>query len=498
MKSLPLAKRIPQLAGYLWAFSGTLLGTVLLSPVHNRLDLSNVALLYVLGVVVIAVSFGRGPAVVTALSGSLCYAYVFVPPHFSLAITEVQYLLAASIMLVVALLVGHLTSRLKQHADFADRKSVESTTLYGLARELAGAPTPAAVIDAVSQFLASALQARQIRVFFSGDCASACGPANPALLKQCAERNEFLSSPTSQGCFYALIPLTAASGIQGVLGFETRSSSLKTQDAIEYIETVASVLAVALERSHFAEKARETEVKHAAEALRSSILSALSHDLRTPLTALVGMAETIALGKASPERQKNMLEAVRNQAVSISQQMTKLLDMARLSVGKIELNTAWQPVEEVLGATMQQVRSHWNEREVLVNVASGLPPVNIDAVLIERVLWNLVENAIKYSPADTPVEIAVRQVGEQMEITVCDAGAGIAAENMLRIFDLFQRGRTESDIPGVGLGLSIARTIVEAHGGAISAGNRESGGSCFCVRLPIEPAPSFAEMDQPA
>lgn len=498
MRLFPQAHRVPPLAAYLWAFSGTLLGSLLLSPLRHFLDLSNVALLYVLGVVVMAVSFGRGPAVATALFGSLCYAYVFVPPHFSLAITEIQYLLAACIMLVVALLVSHLTSRLKQHADFAGRKSIESTTLYGLAQELAGAPTPDAVIGAVSRFLASALRARRIRVFFSGDCASDCGPVNRALLKQCAERNEFLSSPTSQGWFYALIPLTAASGIQGVLGFEAPSSALKTQDAVEYIETVASVLAVALERSHFAEKARATEVKHAAEALRSSILSALSHDLRTPLTALVGMAETVALGKASPERQKQMLEAIRNQALSISQQMSKLLDMARLSVGKLQLNTDWQPVEEVLGATLQQVRAHWQAREVRVDVASRLPPINIDAVLIERVLWNLVENAIKYSPAESPVDIAVRQIGQQMEISVCDAGGGISAENMSRIFDLFQRGSAESAIPGVGLGLSIARTIVEAHGGEISAENRPAGGSCFRVRLPIEPAPSFEEMDRPA
>lgn len=498
MRYLQQSRWITQFAGYLWAFSGTFLGSLLLSPVRSLVDLSNIALLYVLGVVVVAVSFGRGPAVTTALFGSLFYAYVFVPPHFSLAITELQYLLAACIMLVVALLVGHLTSRLKDHADFASRKSVESTTLYGLAQELAGAPTPEAVTHAASQFLATALDAQQIRVFFPDDFAVAANPVNPALLRQCAERNEFLSRPTSQGRFYALIPLTAASGIQGVLGFEVESSVLGTQDAVEYIETAASVLAVAIERSNFAEKARETEVKHAAEALRSSILSALSHDLRTPLTALVGMAETVALGKASPERQNYMLAAIRDQAVSISQQMTKLLEMAKLSAGKLQLNTAWQPVEEVLGATMQQIRSHWPAREVLVKVANALPPVNIDAVLIERVLWNLVENAIKYSHADTAVEISVRQVGRQMEITVCDGGPGITPENMLKIFDLFQRGKTESEIPGVGLGLSIAKTIVEAHGGVIFARNRQGGGSCFCVSLPIENPPCFEEMDGPA
>lgn len=176
------------------------------------------------------------------------------------------------------------------------------------------------------------------------------------------------------------MPLTAASGVQGVLGLELEAYALSSAEAVETIETVASVVAVAMERSFFAAKARETEIKHAAESLRSSILSALSHDLRTPLTALVGMAETVALGKAPAERQKSMLEAIRNQALSISQQMTNLLDMAKLSAGKFELNTDWQPIEEVIGASLQQVKSHWPERDIRVALEPNLPPLNIDAV----------------------------------------------------------------------------------------------------------------------
>lgn len=495
MRSETQAVHRPQLSGYLWAFVVTLGGTLLLSPVHTLFELSNVALLYVLAVVVVAARFGRAPAVATALLGSLCFAYVFVPPHFSLAITELQYLLTALLMLVVAMIVGHLTSRLKQHADFANRKSLASSTLYGLARDLAGARTTAGVIESASQFLAESLTATRVRVFFPEHFGDAGDPVNPALLRECAERQEILSRPTGAGRFYALIPLNAASGIQGVLGFEAGSSTLATADAIEYIQTVASVLAVALERSHFADRARETELKHAAESLRSSILSALSHDLRTPLTALVGMAETVALGKAGPERQQQMLEAIRNQALSISQQMTNLLDMAKLSVGKLQLNTAWQPVDEVLGATMQLVASQWKERRVTLDVSRDLPPINIDAVLIERVLWNLLENAIKYSPAEQAVDVSVRCHGEQMEIAVCDAGPGIAAESLERIFDPFQRGKSESDIPGVGLGLSIAKTIVEAHGGTLSAHARAGGGSCFRIRLPLGNPPFFGEMD---
>lgn len=484
--------------GYLWAVLGTPLGSLLLSPLHNRVDLSNIALLYVLAVVAVAVTYGRGPAVASALSSSLCYAYFFVPPHFSLAITEAQYLLATVIMLVVALMVSHLTSRLKRHADYAHQKSIESTKLYELSQALAGALTPASVTALTSRFFVDSLDARQVRVFAPSEFDSVAAPLTPALLLQCVERGQLLSRPLGSGIFYTVMPLSAASGIQGVLGLEVDASALSSEQAVEHIETVASVVAVALERSFFAAKARETEVKHAAETLRSSILSALSHDLRTPLTALVGMAETVALGKAPAERQKAMLEAIRNQALSISQQMTKLLDMAKLSAGKFELNTDWQPVEEVIGATLQQVASQWPAREIHIALEPKLPPLNIDAVLIERVLWNLIENAIKYSPDASPVEIAVNRSTEHIAIDVRDRGPGIDQDRREQLFELFQRGHAESGVPGVGLGLSIARTIVEAHGGRISVDNRDGGGCCFRVELPMGNPPVFTDIDAPA
>lgn len=347
-------------AGYAWAALAILIATLVALPIRALIEPSNVALLFVLAVVFTAVRHGRGAAVFAALAGSATFAYVFLPPHFSLLITEARYLLSALVMLLVALMVGHLTSRLK----------------------------------------------------------------------------------------------------------------------------------------HQTEMARATEIRHAAETLRTSILSALSHDLRTPLTALVGMADTLALGKASPERQKHLLEAIRNQAMSINQQMGKLLDMARLRSGTIELDMAWQPVEEVIGATLRLVRAQWKDREVSVDIEPGLPPLRLDAVLMERVLWNLLENAIKYSPPEAPVELIVRAAGDCIEIGVHDSGCGLPPGSDESLFGMFRRGHAESDIPGVGLGLAIARTIVEAHGGSISAANRTGGGASFRVHLPIGAPPSFSELEE--
>lgn len=494
--------RIPTLpgvaAGYVAATLGIVAGSVALSPLHADLDLSNLALLYVLGVVAIAVRFGRGPAVSAALLGSLCFAYFFVPPHFSLAITEAQYLLSAVIMLAVAVMVGHMTSRLKQHADDVERKSAESADLYVLARNLAGASTREEVLRFAASFLESSLGARDVRVVGADGRGDDVGGPSPALVAECAERDRIVTAAFGSDLVRLYVPLRAASGLQGVVtcvvdaGFSARTT------AVESLETAKSVLAVALERSHFVARANETEIRHAAETLRSSILSALSHDLRTPLTALVGMTETLAHGRLSDERQRYLLEAVRSQSMSISQQMTKLLDMARLSSGPNQLDKAWQPVEEVLEATIRLVRAQWKDREITLDVEAGLPPICIDAVLIERVLWNLLENAVKYSPAETPIEVAARRVGDQVEVAVCDAGPGLPELDPESLFERFRRGRTESDIPGLGLGLSIARTIVEAHGGTIEAENRFGGGSCFRVRLPVGELPDFGQMEDSA
>ncbi len=492
--------RIPDnlLAAFLGSTAIPVVVTFAVLPFRLAIDLSNVALLYVLSVVVAASRYGRGPAVLNAIIGSLLFAYVFVPPHFSLAITETQYLLTAMIMLVVALLVSHLTSKLKRHADFSERKSKQSRTLYEFAQALSGAQTSAAVLDITRHFFAESLAARHSNVIFPPDYANPQVPASPALIQACLAQRELLSKPTARGFFYILLPLSATNGIQGVLGIEIASGNLQNQDSVEYLETLASVVSVALERSRFAELARESEVKHASELLRSSILSALSHDLRTPLAALVSMADTAALGKASPERQKHLLEAIRNQAMSIGQQMLNLLEMARLSSGSIELQRAWQPVEEVIGSVLQLIRGQWKDREISLDIAPNLPPLNIDAVLIERVLWNLLENAIKFSPGESMIELAVRQLAGQIEISVSDSGPGLPEDEMDKLFNAFQRGHKESDIAGIGLGLSIARTIVEAHEGQLSAANRLGGGACFRILLPIGEPPDLLAEDNPS
>lgn len=470
--------------------------TLALMPLRERIDLSNAALLYVLLVVMAGARYSRGPAVATALVGALLYAYVFVPPHFSLAITEIQYLLSASIMLVVALLVGHLTASLKARAEEIQSRERHSRALYELARDLTATLTRTEVEEIAGRFLGQVLLASETRIVTEEEFAHPPRPASPAILQTAVDRGEPLVVPVPERrATLVLLPLLTSGGPHGVMCFLIAPSVAGLESTWELLKTVASVVAVAVERAHFAAVARETEVRMTAEALRNSILAALSHDLRTPLTALLGMADNLALGKVGPERQQAMFQALRGQALAINQQVMNLLDMARLRSGNLELNEAWQPVEEVIGTAVQQVRSQWPEREIAVDIPPDLPPLRFDAVLIERVLWNLLENAMKYSPPQSPVDIVVRPAEDLVDVMVCDRGPGLPLGGEEELFGVFRRGRVESSIPGVGLGLSIARTIAEAHGGQVVASNREGGGACFRLRLPVGSPPRLEDLE---
>ncbi len=473
--------------------------TLLISPLLAAIDLSNIALLYVLLVVATAIWSGRGPAVVTALLGSLAFAFVFVPPYFSLAITEVQHIITALIMLGVALLVGHLTSTLKSHAETAELREQHSRALYVLASQLTAAQTPADVLKISTHFLTTLFRVDDVRILPPGEFDNLPAPLSPAGLADIVASRNLATVPVP-GTTHVLmiVPLRVSKELQGVLGIVLDDAGMLTGHVRELLETMASVVAVALQRIHYAELAKATEAKMASETLRSAILSALSHDMRTPLTALVGMADTVAEGRAQPDKQHAMILAIRDQALTINRMVGNLLEMARLQSGAVTLNKAWQPVEEVIGASLQQMRLQLDGHPVTVEIIPGLPPVEFDAVLMERAICNLLENATKYSPSGTGIELSAGKTNNWLEIEVCDRGPGLPDGSDAEIFGLFRRGQRESNIPGVGLGLAIVRTIVEAHGGRVDAENRSDGGACFRLHLPMGAPPHVAELEAEA
>jgi len=291
------------------------------------------------------------------------------------------------------------------------------------------------------------------------------------------------------------LPLRAPMRVRGVVAvapFDGEASALLGQR--QRLETMASLVAIAIERVHYVEVAQRTQVQMVSERLRSSILSALSHDLRTPLTSLVGLADSLTL--ARPPLGEVALEtavAIREQAERMAGLVGNLLDMARLHAGDVTLQKEWQPIEEVIGSSIKLLGRALAEHPVKVTLAKDLPLVEFDAVLIERVFCNLLENAAKYSPPGASIGIDVQAHAGVLEVAVSDGGAGFARSSGNAIFEMFVRGEAESSKPGVGLGLAICSAIVEAHGGTIAAANRPQGGACVTFTLPLGNPPTIEE-----
>jgi two-component system sensor histidine kinase KdpD len=268
---------------------------------------------------------------------------------------------------------------------------------------------------------------------------------------------------------------------------------LKIPEQRQLLDTFAALIAIALERVHYVGIAQDALVRMESERLRNSLLAALSHDLRTPLTVLVGLAESLTLAKAPLSReQSETAEAIQDEARRMSTLVSNLLDMARIESGEVKLDLQWQPLEEVVGAALDSARSMLKQHRVEVRLPADLPLVQIDALLIERVLVNLLENASKYTPAGSSVTLSAEVIGDQLQVSVSDNGPGLPIGREEALFQKFTRGNRESATPGVGLGLAICRAIIESHHGKIVGINRPEGGVTFSFMLPLGSPPVAA------
>jgi two-component system sensor histidine kinase KdpD len=281
-----------------------------------------------------------------------------------------------------------------------------------------------------------------------------------------------------------------------VLAVKARNRRLlRIPEQRQLLDTFATLIAIALERVHYVGLAQDALVRMESERLRNSLLAALSHDLRTPLTVLVGLAESLALTKPPlSAAQAETADAIKDEARRMSTLVGNLLEMARIESGDVKLNLQWQPLEEVVGAALQSARGMLERHTVEVRIPRDLPLVRFDALLLERVLVNLLENASKYTPAGSTVTLSAETAGDRLEVSVADNGPGLPRGREEAVFQKFTRGERESATPGVGLGLAIARAIIEAHQGRIVGANRPGGGARFTFTLPLgnPPAPAPA------
>jgi two-component system sensor histidine kinase KdpD len=480
--------------GYAAAVAACGVAAAVSAPLLDVLELSNIVMLFLLAVVGVGLRYGRGPAVLAAFLGVGLFDFFFVPPRFSFAVSDVQYLVTFAVMLVVALVVGQLTAGLKVQAEAATQREHRVRSLYEMSRDLSAALMPEQVAEIGARFLAAEFGARStLLAADEADRLQALPDGSAAVDMGVAQWAYDRGEPAGQGtdtlpassCL--VLPLKAPMRLRGVLAIEPADRRLLGPEQRRLLDTCASLLAISLERIHYIDVAQRSTVQIESERLRNSLLSAISHDLRTPLAALVGLADTLAMTQPEPSAaQREIADAIRQSALRMNALVNNLLDMARLEAGAVQLNRAWQPLEEVVGSALAACAPALRGRPVAVRLADDLPLLDLDAVLIERVFVNLLENAGKYTPAGSAIEIAARAGSDSVTITVDDHGPGLPPGREEAIFEKFERGVKESATPGVGLGLAIARAIVQAHGGVIRAANRVENGRTAGARFIIE------------
>jgi two-component system sensor histidine kinase KdpD len=465
----------------------------------GRFQTSDLALVYLLATVVVATRFGRGPSVLATALGVAVFDFCFVPPYFSLAVRDDPYLWTFAVMLLVGLTVSTLATRAREQAEAARSHARWTATLHALSHELAQARDLEAIVASAARHVEAALRGSVTVLLPGADGAlrpsSGAGPALEEAERESARRAFDHAVPvtrhtaTRHGAETIYLPLRSTSGPLGVLAFHPPAEdAVITPDGRHMLEALAQQVAGAMERALLAEEAKQTELRARTEELRNALLSSVSHDLRTPLAAIMGSATTLLEG-ASPltPQQADLARTVYEEAERLNRLVTNLLAMTRVT-GGLQPKKEWVPLEEIVGSALERVGPRLEGRPFQSRIPEDLPLVPADPVLIEQVLVNLLENAVRYTPAGTPIDISAAREGDRVRVEVLDRGPGLAAGIETRVFETFFRG---PGVPsgGSGLGLAICRGIVVAHGGSIEAANRPQGGAAFGFTLPIDGQP---------
>lgn len=461
-------------------------------------------MLFLLAVVVTAARYHRGPAVLASVLAIAVFDFVFVPPYYTLDVHDADYALTFTVMLLVALVMSHLTARIREQAEESATRERRTMALLELDRELADGRTrqelariaarhigragggEAEVVMAEDAGLEDGVTGRQPTGLFETTevrvaAAWACRHREPAGsgTAHCAEADALV------------VPLRTAMGLLGVVAVRPEPLGRRlTLDEHQTVLAVASQAATAIERALLAEQSDVARVEAEAERLRTSLLSSLSHDLRTPLSTIEGAASTLLQQGAtlSPDDMLEMAETIVEESRRMARLVSNLLDMIRVETGALAVHKAWQPLEEALGVALLRLDEPLKSHAVEIQLPPELPLVPIDELLIEQVFINLLENATKYAPPGTPITISARQADGAVLVEVADRGPGIVSGSEEAVFRKFYRvgGATEG---GVGLGLTICRGIVTAHGGRIWVDQRPGQGAAFRFTIPLQGPP---------
>jgi two-component system, OmpR family, sensor histidine kinase KdpD len=474
--------------------------TLLDLPLHNFVAPNNLVMFYLLGVVIAALYLGRGPAALSALLSVLFFDFFFVPPQLSFAVSDTQHLLTFVGLLVVGLVISNLTARAREQAAAARRRETQAVALYELSRDLASADDLHAIVMAVLENVSQVFERQTAVLLAQGDGLEvhAVTPgyqldekelavADWAFRRGVTAGHGTTTLPDAEGRY---LPLLTARGTVGVLGVRPDApSAIMLPEQRRLLEAFASQAALAIERALLADHARHLEMLKTTEQLQSALLNSVSHELRTPLVAITGTLSALEEDdeQLTADTRRALAANGRQQAERLNHLVGNLLDMSRIEAGAVRPKRTPTEPAELISAALDQLGPRLGDRKVVVVTGDALPAVSVDAPLTVQALMNVVENAHRYSPSHTQIDIAAHSDGKMVEITVSDRGPGIPLDDRQRVFDKFYRIQRSGGSGGTGMGLAISKGLIEAQDGWIWAATRPGGGAAFTLALPIAP-----------
>ena len=477
---LPLLYRILQ---YPVAFGIVIAITALYRKVLP-VNATTVALTFLLAILAVSTIWGMAVSVAMSLAAMLAFNYYFLPPTGTFTVADPENWVALVTFLVVAMIASTLSTRVRQKAADAAARQRDVEKLYSFSQGLLESRNvmelvnriPAQIVDAFEVGAAALFLADKQKVYRSG-------PVIPQLdtesLKAMMARDEPVIDAVNSVCF---LPVRLGLHPVGSLGISGSMLSRQT------LEAIGTLVAIAMEHSRAVEQLGQTEAAREAEKLRTALLDAVTHALRTPLTSIkASVTNLLSNPNLANNQRQELLTIINEESDRLNRLVGEAGEMARLDAGEVELNVEPHPIDDVITASLDHCRTALGNRKIDVQIAQGLPRTRVDVARAREVLVHLIENANQYSPPDQPITITAEANGDFVITSVADRGAGIDDPEQSLIFEKFYRGKDQRySVEGTGMGLPIAKAIVEAHGGTISLTSQRGRGSVFSFTLPID------------
>mgnify|MGYP001025805377 CR=1 FL=1 len=493
---------------YAYATLATLVALALSFVADRYLSVANLSLIFLTAVLAVAVRTRMAVAVYTAILCFLGDNFFFAPPRYTLAIANFDDVLAVSLFLIVALVCSHLATRLASQVESLRSAQVQSRALLALGQRLATSADAEGIRKVGAAALAQALRGEAailVRDAGSRLQVAACAPREFALSAQdlaaadwserhAAQAGRHTDTLNAAPCW--MLPFGGEDNRLGVAALHfAADSSAPDQEQRSLALAMVQDIGQALERARLADELEGARVQGETERLRNALLSSVSHDLRSPLASMIGAADTLASygEQLPPGERRELLEAILGEGQRLDRYIQNLLDMTRLGHGTLKLNRDWTDVAEIVAAAVGRLCKLFPTLRVETMLPSDTLLLFVHPALIEQALFNILENAARFSPADEAVQLVVRGEGDRLLIDVSDRGPGIPEAERALIFDMFYSvSRGDRASQGTGLGLAICRGMIGAHGGSVEALPRDGGGTTIRITLPLPPPPDRA------